>query len=241
MTTQLFSSSVAAQRRPGSRHDRDYFPTPPWATRAVLPILRRIDPDIGLRVIWEPAAGQGHMAVPLAESGAVVVASDIEVRPWAAAARDALLQTGGALVPVPLDFLKARDITVAADWVITNPPFNRAAKFVARGLEVAHRGVAVLVRTAWAEGAGRYESLFRDRPPTLIAQYVERVPMTVGRWDPAATTATAYAWFIWDQLSPFGATQLCWIPPGQKAALHRADDVFRFDAGQASPLFPAQV
>jgi len=35
----------------------------------------------------------------------------------------------------------------------------------------------MLVRTTWIEGIGRYESIFRDRPPTLYAPFVERVPM----------------------------------------------------------------
>ena len=54
----------------------------------------------------------------------------------------------------------------------------------------------MLVRTQWIEGAGRLTlSLFRDQPPTIYAPFVERVPMIKGRWDPNASTATAYAWF----------------------------------------------
>jgi hypothetical protein len=62
-----------------------------------------------------------------------------------------------------------------------------------RALDLANDGVAVLVRTQWIEGASRYWQLFRDRPPALFAPFVERVPMVKGRWDPDASTATAYA------------------------------------------------
>ena len=41
----------------------------------------------------------------------------------------------------------------------------------------------MLVRTQWIEGVSHYERLFRDRPPTLYAPFVERVPMVKGRWD----------------------------------------------------------
>jgi hypothetical protein len=51
-------------------------------------------------------------------------------------------------------------------------------------------------RSVWAEGRDRYERLFSKKPPTMIAQFVERVPMTKGRWDPEADTATSYAWFV---------------------------------------------
>jgi hypothetical protein len=85
------------------------------------------------------------------------------------------------------------------ELIITNPPFNHAGEFTLRAPDLASVGVAMLVRTTWIEGIGRYESIFRDRPPTLYAPFVERVPMVKGRWDPAASTATSYAWACWRQ------------------------------------------
>ena len=240
MTDHHFSPAVTAQRAPGSAADRDFFPTPPWATRALLPIL--CDPHLSRRTIWEPACGEGHMALPLLESsGARVVASDIEDRPWADKARRQFIGGGGARIPQSLDFLTCRNVAVQADWVITNPPFNLAEAFVDRALKVASVGVAMLVRTSWVEGTGRFDRLFDARPPYLIAQFSERVPMVKGRWDPDASTATAYAWFVWSQDDRIGGTRFTWIPPGQKALHHRQIDLALFDAGQASPLFPAQV
>jgi hypothetical protein len=77
----------------------------------------------------------------------------------------------------------------------------------------------------------------------LIAPFVERVPMVKGRWDPDASTATCYAWFVWVRdtapRAPF------WIPPGCRTALTRADDRQRFAAWTLSPsgasLFPAPL
>jgi len=101
-------------------------------------------------------------------------------------------------------------------------------------LDLVADGVAMPVRTQWIEGAGRYEKLFRDRPPALYAPFVERVPLTKGRWDPQASTATAYAWFIWCRHTA-GPPRVLWIPPGCRAGLSRADDRERFAAWSLEP------
>jgi hypothetical protein len=97
----------------------------------------------------------------------------------------------------------------------------------------------MLLRTVWTESEERYGALFRDRPPTHIAQFAERVAMVKGRWDPEASTATSYAWFVWRKLivDPVG-TRFQIIPPGQRVALEKPDDRRRFAAAkQDAPLF----
>ncbi len=228
------SAAVLNQRESGSRDGLDYFPTPPWATRAFLPFLAALDPMIETAAIWEPASGGGHMAAVLAETGAHVRASDIARYDWPWWRRGSpagLVSRWNEL----LDFA-AYDGDSGCDWVITNPPFNKALDFALNGLRVADVGVALLVRTNWAEGGERYERLFKPHPPRLILQYSERVAMTKDRWDPDATTATSYAWFIWLQ-NHSGPTEFAWIPPGQKARLHRREDVERFCDQADAPLF----
>ena len=98
------------------------------------------------------------------------------------------------------NFLTAMYCTRNYDWIITNPPFVLAESFIGKALDIAREGVAMLVRTSFIEGVGRYNNLFRDRPPTICAQFVERVPMVKGRVDRSASTATssgseiAFAW-----------------------------------------------
>jgi hypothetical protein len=62
-------------------------------------------------------------------------------------------------------------------------------------------GVPVLVRTVFIESVGRYRNLFENTPPTICAQYTERVPMVKGRLDRKASTATGYAWLVWKKPS----------------------------------------
>ena len=179
----------------------DFFPTPPWATRALCEWV-----GVGSgnrRVVWEPACGQGHMARPLGEYFNDVFASDIH-------------DYGFGSVK---DFFLTDN--VKADCIITNPPFNLAEHFALWALETARDGVALLVRTSFLESVGRYERLFMTAPPTDILQFVERVPMHKGRLDPKGSTATAYCWLVWRK----GAcgTKFHWLAPCRKR-LEKASD-----------------
>lgn len=213
------ASVMALRREPPD--SLDFFPTPPWATRAlVVEVLPRVLSGQHICMAWDPACGEGHMVEVLQETIAIVRGSDVfdYGRGYSVA-----------------DFLD-RDtrLTPPADLICTNPPFNAAVKFALRALDEANVAVALLLRTAWIEGEARYESLFRDRPPTVFAPFVERVPMVKGRWDPNASTATAYAWFVWVH----GAAPRAplWIPPGQKRMLTRSSDARRFGVMADAPL-----
>ncbi len=212
------STAVMARRRepPAAL---DYFPTPPWATRA---LFRHVLPAIGVGAIssvWEPACGEGHMASVVAEFvGSSVKASDI-------------FDYGYGIAPV--DFLTDPHLVRPA-WIITNPPFSIACEFTLRALDLATEGVAMLVRTQWIEGIGRYENLFRDQPPSLYAPFVERVPMVKGRWDPNAATATSYAWFVWRKAFS-GPSRVSWIPPHCRGSLTMENDRQRFAAWTLTP------
>ncbi|TVV76573.1 SAM-dependent methyltransferase [Sphingomonas solaris] len=194
---QNTSHAVMAQRTEPSDSPDD-FPTPPWATRA---LLEHVIGSAGHKEqsCLEPACGAGHMAKVLKEYFGEVRASDAYEYGYA---------------PVR-DFLTYPYETNAVDWVITNPPFRLAEDFVLRALSVSRRGVAILARTVFLESSGRYNRIFRDTPPSAFAQFVERVPMVKGRLDMNASTATGYAWLVWDKGST-GGPRLVWIPPCRK-------------------------
>lgn len=200
----------------------DDFPTPCWATRA---LIVDVLPALGLSVegarVWEPAAGRGLMSLVMEEFGARVFASDVVDYGCTIAGKSVLDEVGSFVGEGP-DVMQCRVV----DWVITNPPFRLAADFFERAIVEAPQ-VALLVRSNWAEGVDRYERVFAEHPPLAIAQFAERVPMVRGRWDPDATTATAYAWFVWLRGSCVG-TRMLWIPPGQRQALTYPDDRRRF-------------
>jgi len=201
---QNTSHAVMAQRTE-PRDSADDFPTPPWATRALIEHIIGPSTVAGLSCL-EPACGRGYMARPLAEYFAEVEASD------------AFLYGFGS----QRDFLDYPFEALSHDWLVTNPPFRLAEEFVERSLIVARRGVAILARTVFLESVGRYEGIFRDRPPSVFAQFSERVPMVKGRVDAKASTATGYAWFVWHK-DAIASPRLTWVPPCRRS-LERVGD-----------------
>lgn len=197
----------------GSRQEPDdsldFFPTPPWATRALVETVLGAE----LRSVWEPACGEGHIAEVLREYCSTVEATDVFDYGYGET----------------FDFLDPENCEVidCDDWIITNPPFgDLTEQFVLRAIELAKIGVAMFVRLQWLESVGRYENIFKDHPPTCIAFFAERVPLCKGEWKPDGTTATAYIWLVWikgqEPRPPF------WIPPGQRERLTKLDDAARF-------------
>ncbi|UYY77778.1 hypothetical protein [Sphingomonas sp. R1] len=217
----LPTSSLGAQRAGDAL---GYFPTPPWATRALCEWLdAELDEPMAVQTAWEPACGEMHMVRPLRERFAEVIASDVQ--PYG----DHQL----------IDFPSFGWAYPKADWVITNPPFFLAESFIATAFDAAKRGVAMLVRTAFLESEGRVNGLFTANPPSYVLQFAERVVMLKGRLiranavDPfaevegrKASSATSYCWIVWlrgaDGLWP-GDTRLRWIKPC-RARLERDSD-----------------
>ena len=202
---QNTSHAVMAQRKE-SRESRDDFPTPPWATRALVEHIIGDKEVLSDQSCLEPACGAGHMAKVLREYFSLVHHSDIH-------------EYGYGEVR---DFLTEPYEADEFDWVITNPPFRLAEEFVLNALRVARVGVAILARTVFLESIGRYEGIFRHLPPTKFAQFVERVPMVKGRLDSTASTATGYAWLVWEKRAT-SAPSLMWVPPCRRT-LERVTD-----------------
>ena len=199
---QNTSHAVMAQRTE-DRDSLDDFPTPPWATRALIEHV--IGTELKHLTCLEPACWAGHMARPLIEYFGSVEASDITFYNFGAVA----------------DFLLSNS-DEQWDWIITNPPFRLAEHFIAHALTKARIGVAVLVRTTFIESVGRYNRLFSVKPPAVFAQFVERVPMVKGRLDKSASTATGYCWLVWRQNNN-DAPNLVWIPPCRKKLEYQND------------------
>lgn len=208
----------------GSRQEPDdsldYFPTPPWATRALMEVVMPHTTTVlpCARSAWEPACGEGHIAEVLKEYFGRVSATDIHDYGYGDIVSD-------FLAPPP----PHNEWVGTADWIITNPPFKeKAEQFVLQALKLARIGVAMFFRLQWLETNGRYERIFAPYPPSIIAQFAERVPLCKGEWKPDGDTATAYLWIIWRVNYPSEHTRFFWIPPGQREALTHPDDAARF-------------
>lgn len=199
------TSHAVMSQRIEAKDSPDDFPTPPWATRALVEHVLGGTKMKPLSCL-EPACGAGHMAKVLKEYFHRVEHSDAYDYGYGR----------------QRDFLAKPYAPKSYDWVITNPPFRLAEEFLMSALTVARSGVAILARTVFLESAGRYNAIFRNTPPSTFAQFVERVPMVKGRLDKKATTATGYAWFVWD-FSAAKNAHLAWIPPCRKTLEREGD------------------
>ena len=202
------SHAVVAQRKE-KKDSLDDFPTPPWATRALIEHVIGVD-RVKNQNVWEPAANRGFMARPLSEYFKSVAESDI-------------YDYGQRAI---CDFLDVDNTGGLFNWIITNPPFNKAQQFVEKSQRIATDGVAMLVRTSFLEGVMRHQTMYLKNPPDIVAQFSERVPMVKGRIDAKASTATSYCWLVW-YIDPHPdvdkQTILRWIPPCRKQLEREGD------------------
>lgn len=171
----------------------DFFPTPKWATHAL------IENEDFKGDIWECACGDGAMADVLAETGRRVISSDLYDRGYG---------EGG------IDFLNGHKRKAAN--IITNPPYNAAEGFVKAGIRHSEQKFALLLRLAFLEGANRQRTIFTDAPPSRVWVFSERITFYPAGAVQKGTGTTAYAWFVWDKDAPSG-TELRWLKPGYKA------------------------
>lgn len=177
----------------------DFFPTPAWATHAL------IDNEQFDGEIWESACGNGAMADVLAMTGQPVISTDLQDRGYG---------EGG------IDFLTSNR---RAANIVTNPPYNAAEGFVEAGLRKADRKLALLLRLAFLEGANRQRTIFTENPPSRVWVFSERITFYPAGAVQKGTGTTAYAWFVWDILNP-SPSELKWFKPGYKARFTKSDD-----------------
>ena len=198
-----YNTAVRAHRRKRVSdgqpwQDDDLFPTPPWATRALMEIVLPRLYVRSLGTIWEPFAGLAHMSEVLGEASPGVFASDknlYQLDDGRTTAEFGIVQQNFLAAsikhwPAALGRRPAR--------IISNPSFKLAAQTVRHALTLATDGVAMLLRIQWLESLERYQ-LFAEYPPTLVAVFTERVAMCEGGWDPKLSSASGYAWFCWER------------------------------------------
>lgn len=161
------------------RNAMDFYPTPREVTVA---LLEQIALPYGTK-IWEPACGQNHMVDVISEYGYDVIGTDIQ---------------GG------VDFLTA-DLPEDVKFIMTNPPFGIADKFIERCIE-HRRSFALLLKSQYWHAKKRTK-LFRDYTPDLI------LPLT---WRPDFTgqgsSLLDMMWCVW------------WRPGPHKYALYKPLD-----------------
>jgi len=192
-TYNLRGSYKPALKRYADLDGPDFYPTPQWATEALID-NERFEGDI-----WECACGNGAMSEVLARTGNAVFSSDLYDRGYGEAG---------------LDFLASER---SACNIVTNPPFNSAEGFYRKGINASRKKFALLLRLAFLEGGNRQKTIFSIHPPTRVWVFSERITFYPVGAERKGSGTTAYAWFVWDKEDTSGQTELKWFAPGYKS------------------------
>lgn len=179
------TSGVATDKK--NRERDDFYPTPAWATEALLDRERFEGP------VWEPACGDGAMSEVVKARGYDVVSTDLVDRAYGTPRVDFLMETQ-ALAPN----------------IMTNPPYKYAAAFAQKALELATLKVAFLCRVQFLESAER-RVIFDKRPPARVYVFTERLTMWRNGVKASESSGTnCFVWVVWDSAHQ-GPTELKWI------------------------------
>lgn len=177
-TASIFKTIGASNHTDHERGDADYYATEPAATDWLCQLETFSNP------ILEPACGEGHISKQLIQHGYDVISRDLKDRGY------------GEIK----DFLFFNDEKWPGD-IITNPPYAMAQQFVEKALEIIDNGhkVAMFLKLTFLEGKGRAE-LFNFAPPIRIWVSRSRLKCAMnGDFESIGSSATAYAWFIWEK------------------------------------------
>jgi hypothetical protein len=183
---------MVTNRRLVDTEGDDFYPTPRWATEALLK-MENFEGSI-----WEPACGNGAISEVLKKAGY-----------WDVKSTD-LFDRGYGLGNI--NFLDENRYPFNnVNNIITNPPYNLADEFVLHGLKSCKKKLCLLLRIQYLEGMERAETVFKNTPPSRIHMFSERITFYKNGIRTGAGGTTAYAWFVWDK-DNIGKTEVDWIP-----------------------------
>ena len=195
-SNSIWKTLGASNHTEEEREQDDFYATDPDAVDKLLTV------ETPNKIVWECAAGAGHLAERLKEYGYKVYATDIKQRGYA------LNKTQ--------DFLTATALEGKQYDILTNPPYKYAKEFVQKSLEVLPFGCKcyMFLKLQFLEGVARYNEIFRTTPPKAVYVFKKRVLCAKNgdfdRMREGGGSAVAYAWFVWEK-GYNGKTTLDWI------------------------------
>lgn len=176
----LQGSRICGGNTAYKRSKSDFYPTPPDVTFALMQQLWLP----ASTPIWEPACGEMHIVNELRREGFTKVsATDI--------------QTG-------VDFLTC-DASWFHGWIITNPPFSIADKFIERCAEIGMPFALLLKMHYW--NAKKRFPLFCEHTPSHIYPLTWR-PDFMNKSRGGGSPLLDMMWCVWDgRNTKFGETK----------------------------------
>ena len=192
------TSGLKAKAALSERGD-DLYDTPPVAITA-LPGRETLPP-----VVWEPACGPGAIVGVLRAAGHTVIATDLN-------------DLGCPDSEPRRDFLCEQRAPEGCGCIITNPPYKLAQEFVLKARELTPK-VVMFLRLGFLESERR-RNILELGDLARVYVFRNRLPMMhrSGWTGPRASSATAYAWFVWDRAhsGPTVIHRISWVPAPER-------------------------
>lgn len=185
-TKSTFTTLGASSHSDHDREPHDYYATDPVCAKELL--------DLGLNInnVWECACGEGHLAKIFADAGVLWEATDLIDRGYGDAG---------------VNFLQESD--EHDGWIVTNPPYKYAQEFCEHAIRLSGN-VAMFLKLTFLEGQKRKE-FFKLHPPKYVYVYSQRRKCAMnGKFKDTGSSASAYAWFIWEK-DFIGEPTIRWI------------------------------
>lgn len=180
----------------------DYYATDPGSTFALFDVVDFEDNSSFL----EPCCGEGHISKIIKYK---FPASDVESTDLI----DRGFGQGG------VDFLEKKYGDKKYDYIITNPPYKLAQKFIEKSLSITNNKVVMFLKIQFLEGVGRYD-MFKNTPLKEVHVFSGRQdpwsnglklnPKTGKKWG----STMCFAWFVWEQ-GYEGEPIIKWIHPSK--------------------------
>lgn len=179
----MFWDSPAGELKETMRRKNDFYPTPEWATQTLLDRY-----EMKGTSAFECCVGDGSISRVLEQrfSDCVwtndIVTAGVIFQHYTLDAAD------------PKNWQEHWAGQMGFGWVITNPPFNRAAEIVPLAYRYAGIGIAMLLRLSFLEPVEDRGSWLNDHPPTSMI-VLPRISFTGN----GKTDSVTCAWMIWEK------------------------------------------
>lgn len=164
---KLIGSKINGANSEYGRVESDFYPTPPDVT---ITLMNYLCLPIST-TIWEPACGEMDMSNAMKNMGYKVIATDI--------------LTGTDFLNSPLQ---------NCDWIITNPPFSLADKFI-RKCNEHNKPFALLLKSQYWNAKKRYK-LFQEAKPAYVCPLTWR-PNFFFKRERSSGSLLDMMWCIW--------------------------------------------
>jgi hypothetical protein len=179
MTVTLSNSTNEYDWR--KRPPTDFYQTPKNVTKALLDFLNLED-----CFLWDCACGDGLMCEVFGENGFPFLGTDI--------ARGE-------------DFLKTNELPLEENvWIITNPPFIAAEKFIRHAAKLKPKGFAFLLKSQYWHATTRLQ-LFNEIFPSYVLPLTWRPDFLFGKKSGSPTMEVL--WTVWCKKK---MERTCYIP-----------------------------